>query len=242
MKRKEPRLRCLLVNKQLRSGSYVFFPVFVLASGSMDVRDISIYGCMCIDIWYRCIASIIWYNKGLGKAPPSPLQNNTGKNTSIETRHFNTLVPVGVQIKDGESKALSSGWNAEPSAKFLDFDSIIFLWWNINYKLYILKREQGSSVSIVSGYGWTTGRSRFDHRQRRKNFFSSLCVQTRSWAHPASCTMGTGSPFPGVKARPGREADRSPHLVPRSWMSRSYTSSSPSAFMACSGTGLALYK
>jgi len=28
--------------------------------------------------------------------------------------------------------------------------------------------------------------------------------------------MGTGGPFPGVKAWPGRDADHSPHLVPRS--------------------------
>jgi hypothetical protein len=35
--------------------------------------------------------------------------------------------------------------------------------------------------------------------------------------------MGTGGPFPGGKARPGRDADHSPHLVPRSRMSRSYT-------------------
>jgi hypothetical protein len=43
-----------------------------------------------------------------------------------------------------------------------------------------------------------------------KDFFSILCIQTGSKAHPASCTMGTGGPFPGGKARPGREADHSP--------------------------------
>jgi hypothetical protein len=43
---------------------------------------------------------------------------------------------------------------------------------------------------------WTTGRSRFDPRQSRKDFSSSLCVQTGSGAHPASCTMGTGGSFP----------------------------------------------
>jgi hypothetical protein len=44
-----------------------------------------------------------------------------------------------------------------------------------------------------------------------KDFFSSLCVQTGSGAHPASCTMGTGwgGPFSGGKARPGRDADHS---------------------------------
>jgi hypothetical protein len=38
---------------------------------------------------------------------------------------------------------------------------------------------------------------------------SSLCVQIGSGAHPASCTVGTGGPFPGTKARPGRDADHS---------------------------------
>jgi hypothetical protein len=43
-----------------------------------------------------------------------------------------------------------------------------------------------------------------------KDFSSSLCVHTGSEAHPAFCTMGTGGPFPGGKARPGRDADHSP--------------------------------
>jgi hypothetical protein len=42
------------------------------------------------------------------------------------------------------------------------------------------------------------------------NTVSSLCVQTGSGAHPASCTMGTGGPFPGGKARPWRDNDHSP--------------------------------
>jgi hypothetical protein len=85
----------------------------------------------------------------------------------------------------------------------------------------------------------TTGRLRYDSRQRRKDFSSILCVQTGSVAHPASCTMGTGGSLSEGKARPGRGADHSPHLVPRS-MSRSYTSSPLRAFEACSGTALAL--
>jgi hypothetical protein len=43
-----------------------------------------------------------------------------------------------------------------------------------------------------------------------KDFSSILCVQTGSAVHPASCTMGTGGPFPGGKTRPGRDADHSP--------------------------------
>jgi hypothetical protein len=55
----------------------------------------------------------------------------------------------------------------------------------------------------------------------------SLCVQTGSGAHPASCTMGTGGPFPGAKARPGVTLTTHPYLVPRRRMSRSYTSTPP---------------
>jgi hypothetical protein len=47
-------------------------------------------------------------------------------------------------------------------------------------------------------------------------FFAS--VQTGPGAHPASCTMGTGS-FPGEK-RPGLGADHPPLLAPRSRKSR----------------------
>jgi hypothetical protein len=43
-----------------------------------------------------------------------------------------------------------------------------------------------------------------------KDFSTIPCVQTGSGAHPASCPLGTGGPFPGGKARPGRDADHSP--------------------------------
>jgi hypothetical protein len=43
-----------------------------------------------------------------------------------------------------------------------------------------------------------------------KDFSSSLCVQTGSEAHPASCTMGTGGSFPRGKSAAGRDVDHSP--------------------------------
>jgi hypothetical protein len=70
-------------------------------------------------------------------------------------------------------------------------------------------KNTGSSLQCLAT-GWTTGRSRFDPRQGQKDFSSSLYVQTGSGAHPASCTMGTGGPVSGAKARPGRDADHSP--------------------------------
>jgi hypothetical protein len=63
--------------------------------------------------------------------------------------------------------------------------------------------------------------------QESRNRPTRVRVQTVCGAHPASCPMGTGCPYPGGKARQGRDADHSPHLVPRSRMSRSYTSSLP---------------
>jgi hypothetical protein len=44
---------------------------------------------------------------------------------------------------------------------------------------------------------------------RRKTTFPPASVQISSRAQPASCTMGTGGPFPGCKARPERKADLS---------------------------------
>jgi hypothetical protein len=65
----------------------------------------------------------------------------------------------------------------------------------------------GSSVSVVSD-------CRLDDQgsipAEAKDFSSSICVQTSSGVHPASCTMGTGGSFPGAKAWPGRDADHSP--------------------------------
>jgi hypothetical protein len=49
-----------------------------------------------------------------------------------------------------------------------------------------------------------------------KDFSSNLYVQTGSEAHPASCTMGTGGPFPGTKSGRGVTLTTDPHLVPRS--------------------------
>jgi hypothetical protein len=69
--------------------------------------------------------------------------------------------------------------------------------------------SRGSSGSIVSGYGLDDRAIEVRSPAGAKDFLSSLCVQTGSGAHPASCTMGTGGPFSVGKARPGRDADHS---------------------------------
>jgi hypothetical protein len=64
-----------------------------------------------------------------------------------------------------------------------------------------------NSASIVSDYGLDDRVIGVRSPAGAKEFSSSLFVQTGSWAHPASCTMGTGGPFSGGKARPGLDAD-----------------------------------
>jgi hypothetical protein len=72
------------------------------------------------------------------------------------------------------------------------------------------KGEPGSSFSILSGYGLDDQTIEVQSPAEAKDFSCSLCVQSSSGAHPAFCTMGTGGPFPGAKAWPGRDADHSP--------------------------------
>ena len=71
----------------------------------------------------------------------------------------------------------------------------------------------GSSVGIATDYGLDGPGSNpgWDEIFRP--------VQTGPGAHPASCTMGTGS-FPGVKCGRGVLLTTHPLLVPRSWKSR----------------------
>jgi hypothetical protein len=84
---------------------------------------------------------------------------------------------------------------------------------------------------MVSGYGLVDRVIEVRSPAKAKGLTSSLCVQTGSDSHPASCTIGTGYPFPGAKSRPGRDADHSPHLVPSSRVSRSYISSPSRAYI-----------
>jgi hypothetical protein len=78
-----------------------------------------------------------------------------------------------------------------------------------------IMRSRGSSVSIVSDYIVDDRVTVVWSPAVVEDFSCSLCVQTGSEAHPASCTMDTGSPLLGGKARPGRDTDHLPHLVPR---------------------------
>jgi hypothetical protein len=70
--------------------------------------------------------------------------------------------------------------------------------------------EPGTRVSIVSGYGLDDWVIEVRFPAEAKDFSSSLCAQTGSGAHPASCTMGTRGSFPRDTVRLGHDADHSP--------------------------------
>jgi hypothetical protein len=91
-------------------------------------------------------------------------------------------------------------------------------------EIYLIK-VRSSSVSIVSDYGLDDRAIGVRSPAGAKDFSSNLCVQTGSKAYPASCTMGTGGLFPGENRGRVVTVTTHFHLVSRSGMSRSYTSS-----------------
>ena len=72
----------------------------------------------------------------------------------------------------------------------------------------------GSVIGIANGYGLDG-----PGIESRWGVTLSAPVHTSPRAHPASCTMGTGS-FPGVKSGRGMTLTPHPLLVPWSWKSR----------------------
>jgi hypothetical protein len=68
--------------------------------------------------------------------------------------------------------------------------------------------EPGSPATMATG--WTTGRSRFDPRQRRKNFSSTSMSRPALVSTQPPVQGVPWCPFPGAKARLERDADHSP--------------------------------
>jgi hypothetical protein len=71
------------------------------------------------------------------------------------------------------------------------------------FKNVLITGSRVSSGSIVSDYGLDVRAIGVRSSAGAKDFSCNLCVQTGSGAHPASCTMGTGGPFPGGKSAVG---------------------------------------
>jgi hypothetical protein len=63
-----------------------------------------------------------------------------------------------------------------------------------HYRNYLFGSELVGSISVVSDYGPDDRAIEIRSPSKAKEFSCSLCVQTGSEAHLASCTMGTVSP------------------------------------------------
>jgi hypothetical protein len=87
---------------------------------------------------------------------------------------------------------------------------------------YGIEFPQGAGVA-QSGYGLNDREIEVRFLAGAEDFSSSVCVQSGYGAHPASWPMGTGGPFLGDKARPGRDADHLPNVVSRTRMRRSFS-------------------
>jgi hypothetical protein len=74
---------------------------------------------------------------------------------------------------------------------------------SVNPSCSHLSKGRVSSVSIVSDYGLDDRAIGVRFPAGAKDFSCSLCVQTGSGAHPTSCLMGSGGPFPGGKSAAG---------------------------------------
>ena len=93
----------------------------------------------------------------------------------------------------------------------LSFDRLLMM------TMMIYMSGPGSVVSIATGYRLDGPGIEFQVGAKL-----SAPVQTGSGAHPASCTMGTGS-YSGVKSGPGVTLTPHPLLVPWSGKSRAIT-------------------
>jgi hypothetical protein len=70
--------------------------------------------------------------------------------------------------------------------------------------------EPANSVSIVSGYRLDDPANEVRSPAEAKGFFLYTLCSDRLWGPPSLLYKGTGVPFPGGKARPGRDAYHSP--------------------------------
>jgi hypothetical protein len=94
-----------------------------------------------------------------------------------------------------------------------------------SHRWYIVSLD--SSASIECGYGLDDRAFEVWSPVEATNFSSNRCVQTGSGAKPHSCTMGTVALSRPVNRGRDVTLTTHPYLVPRSWMSRSSTSSPP---------------
>jgi hypothetical protein len=153
-----------------------------------------------ISCWYEVMARSQFYSVvlPLNVGLPTWDERNSGQ------RVFDSLPPISRRPKQYHRK-----WR-NLFKQIITFFSDSTLMQIHNHAYSPVRGSRGSSSSIVSDYGLDDRAIGVRFPAGAKDFFCILCVQTGSGAHPASCTMGTGGPFPGGKSAAG--AWRWPHI------------------------------
>jgi hypothetical protein len=104
----------------------------------------------------------------------------------------------------GNKPVFKSGSRLHSRLQSTDFN---YIHWYSHFLFSILDTVLGQVSQHSVCLDWTTG---VRSPAEAKDFSCSLCIQTSCEAHSAFYRMGTGGPFPGDKARPGRDANHSP--------------------------------
>jgi hypothetical protein len=112
---------------------------------------------------------------------------------------------------------------------------VFFLLIHINSLIQIILYSWSSAASVVSDYRLDDRATGVRSPEEANNFFPKPLSRPGLRPTLPPIQWVPVVPFRGGKVRPGRDADHSPHLVPRSRISRSYTSSSHIACMVVLG-------
>jgi hypothetical protein len=103
----------------------------------------------------------------------------------------------------GSSVSIVSGYMMFWELAVLPFSDGIQLYWKVFHSLFSVLVDNIGETGLSLYSVWLRAGQPGDRRsipgRGEKDFSSSLCVQTGSEAHPASCTMGTGGPFLGAR-------------------------------------------
>jgi hypothetical protein len=110
-------------------------------------------------------------------------------------------------MQERQNKGIKMGDHERSKSRTSNFiEILLYQDSSVSVLLHIFSNSVGRNSSVGIATTLRAGRSE-DLIPVGARFFTP--VQTDPGAHPASCTMGTGS-FPGVK-RPGRGVDHPPH-------------------------------
>ena len=132
-------------------------------------------------------------------------------------RRYGTLSPVSWPLHTPETNWITDVWKIGQTLPQLELRVIVLICTGKGTCMRLLARTHTHTQGIRTYIQYWLRSGQTGDRTPAGPEFPP--VQTGPGAHPASCTMGTGS-FPGVKHARGVLLTTHPLLVPWSWKSR----------------------